>query len=170
MANIDDPRGFILRKVPGKTVRMNEYRKTANEVLYIGDLVKRVAAGTVQVCGAGVTSGIVGVCMQYHAAADTSPVLICDDPDAEYYAQATTYALTDDGINVDVAAGSPDTNLKRSGMEIDMSTGATTATLPFKVLGLAEGVNGGNVVGTDALIIVKLNATEGHPGSTGLTT
>jgi hypothetical protein len=171
MANTNDPRGFILRKVPGKAVRINSYPKTASEVLYPGDLVKRVDAGTVQVCGAGVTAGIVGVCVAYSAAADTT-VLVCDDPDAEYVGQCdgtTAFAAADIGQNVDVAAGTANTGLLRSGMLIDMATKGTTATLPFKILGLADGVNGdANTAAVNALLRVKLNASEGHAGATGV--
>lgn len=171
MANTNDPRGFLLYKMAGKDVRMAEYAKTASEVLYPGDLVKRVAAGTVEVCGAGVTSGIVGVCAAYAAAADAT-ALIIDDPDAVYQGQCdgtTAYAVADNGQNVDVAAGTPDTSLRQSGMLIDMATKNTTATLPFKILGLANGINGdANGAGVNALLLLKINATEGHPGSLGV--
>lgn len=172
MANTNAPRGFIPIKVGGKECLVNSYTKTAGEVLYPGDLVKRVAAGTVQVCGAGVSAGIVGVCAAYSAAASTDPVFVYDDPDALFIGQCdgtTAYAVADNGANVDVAAGTPDTSLNRSGMLIDMSTKATTATLPFKVMGLAPAINGGeNGAGVNALLILKLNASEAKPGSTGV--
>lgn len=171
MANTSDPRGFILHRTAGKPIVAKEYVKTASEVLYPGDLVKRVAAGTVQVCGAGVGSGIVGVCAAYAAAADAN-VLVYDDPDAIYVCEtdgSSAYAVADNGLNCDVAAGTPDTDLRRSGMLLDIATKATTATLPFKILGLAPGVNGAeNGAGVSATVFVKINATEGHPGSLGI--
>jgi hypothetical protein len=171
MANTNKPRGFIPYTNNGKALRTTTYTKTASAVLYEGDLVKRVAAGTVEVCGAGVTAGIVGVAARYSPASETT-VEIYDDPGAIYLAQVdgtTAYAVADNGQNVDVAAGTPDTTLNRSGMLIDMNTKNTTATLPFKVLGLANGINGDeNAAGVNALIKVQLNASEGKPGSTGI--
>lgn len=171
MANTNDPRGFLLYQGAGKVIRMREYAKTASAVLYPGDLLKRVAAGTVEVCGAGITAGIVGVCAAYSAAAETV-VQVYDDPDAVYQAQSdnvVAYAVADNGQNVDVAAGTPDTSLQQSGMLVDMATKGVTATLPFKILGLAPGVNGDpNAAGTNALLLVKINATEGHAGALGV--
>ncbi|TXH10641.1 MAG: hypothetical protein E6R04_04730 [Spirochaetes bacterium] len=172
MANTNDPRGFLPYKAGGKEVVAHYYAKTAGEVLYPGDLVKRVAAGTVQVAGAGIAAGIVGVCAAYSAAADTADVPVYDDPAGLFLGQCdgtTAYAVADNGQNVDVAAGTPDTSLRQSGMLIDMNTKNTTATLPFKIMGLAPGVNGGeNAAGVNALLILKLNASESHPGSTGV--
>lgn len=172
MANIADPMGFVPIKSAGKELTVGYYTKTASEVLYPGDLVKRVGAGTVQVCGAGITAGIVGVCAAYSAAADTALVPVYDDPNGEYIGQCdgtTAYAAADDGQNVDVAAGTPNTSLRRSGMMIDMNTKASTATLPFKILGLAPAVNSNdNVVGVSARLRLKLNAVEAKPGATGV--
>lgn len=172
MANYADPMGFVPYTAGGKERTVGFYTKTASEVLYPGDLVKRVAAGTVQVCGAGVTAGIVGVCAAYSAAADTNPVPVYDDPAGLFIGQCdgtTAYAAADDGQNVDVAAGTPSSTLLRSGMVIDMATKGTTATLPFKILGLAPLVNqSANGVGVSARLILKLNATETKPGSTGV--
>lgn len=171
MANTNKPRGFIPFTFGGKLLRTTTYTKTAAQVLYEGDLIKRVGAGTVEVCGAGVTAGIVGVCARYSPASETT-VEIYDDPDVVYQAQCdgtTAFAEADIGQNVDVAAGSPDTALNRSGMLIDMATKAATATLPFKILGLAAGINGDpNTAAVNALLLVKINATEGHAGATGV--
>ncbi len=49
MANTNDPRGFLLFQNQGKPIIGREYTKTAAAVLYPGDLVKRVGAGTVEV-------------------------------------------------------------------------------------------------------------------------
>lgn len=171
MANTADPRGFILVKAGGKETQQNNYAKTASAVVYEGDLVKRVAAGTVEVCGAGVTAGIVGIAARTSLAADTT-VDVYDDPDAEFVCQSdatTAYAVAMNGLNTDIAAGTPDTSLNRSGQVLDLNTAATTATLPIKVLGLAAGINGGeNGAGINALLRVKLNNTEAKAGTTGV--
>lgn len=172
MANIADPMGFVPVKTGGKELLVGYYPKTASEVLYPGDLVKMVAAGTVQVCGAGVTSGIVGVCAAYSAAADTADVPVYDEAGGEYIGQCdgtTAFAAADIGMNVDVAAGTPSTSLRRSGMVIDMATKAVTATLPFKIIGLAPQVNGNdNVVGVSARLRLRLNVSYNKAGVVGI--
>jgi hypothetical protein len=172
MANIADPMGFVPVKTGGKELTVNYHPKTAGEVIYPGDLVKRVAAGTVQVCGAGVTSGIVGVAAAYSAAASTDDVPVYDDPAGEYIGQCdgtTAFAAADIGMNVDVAAGTPNTGLKRSGMVIDMATKAVTATLPFKILGLAPAVNGNdNTAAVSARLRLLLNVSDRKTGTLGI--
>jgi hypothetical protein len=172
MANIADPMGFVPVTAGGKELTVKYYTKTAGAVLYPGDLVKRVAAGTVEVAGAGITAGLVGICAAYSAAAATDDVPIYDSPSGLFVGQCdatTAYAAADNGQNVDVAAGTPSTTLFRSGMVIDMATKNTTATLPFKILGLAPAVNlNDNVVGVSARLLLRFNASEAKPGSTGV--
>ncbi len=82
---------------------------------------------------------------------------------------STTIAAADYGLNVDVAAGTPDTSLLQSGMLLDMATAAVTATLPFKILGLAAGVNGDpNTAAANATLLVKINSVQGHFGALGV--
>lgn len=170
MANTNDPRGFILVKSDGKQVRTRTYAKTASQVLYEGDPIERVSAGTVDLAAAGSTTWV-GICAAFSPASATT-VELYDDPDAEFLVQTdgtTAYAVADNGLNADIAAGTPDTTLNRSGVIVDMATKATTATLPVKILGLAAGINGGeNGAGTNALIRVKLNQCERGAGVTGV--
>lgn len=172
MANTNDPRGFLPYTNGGKAIRTANYAKTASAVVYEGDLVKRVAAGTVETAGAGITAGIVGVAARTSLASDTT-VDVYDDPKAVYLCQTdgtTAYAVADNGQNADIAAGTPDTSLNRSGQLIDMATKNTTATLPFKILGLApQGINGAeNGAGVNATILVVLNNSEQGAGATGV--
>lgn len=170
MANTNDPRGFILVHSDGKAVKSRRYAKTTGAAVYEGDLVKRVAAGTVETAGAGATN-VVGVAARYASATDDT-LDVFDDPDATFKVQSdgtTAYAVADNGLNVDIAAGTPDTALNRSGQIVDMATKAVTATLPIKILGLAEGVNGGeNGAGVNALLLVKLNDVERNDGTVGI--
>jgi hypothetical protein len=155
----------------GKTVRTRRYAKTAAAVVYEGDLVKRVAAGTLQVAAAGDTDRIVGVAARTSLAAD-GYVDIIDDAEATFQAQSdgtTAYAVADNGQNVDIAAGTPDTSLEKSGQLVDMATKGTTATLPLKIIGLAPAINGGeNGAGVNALLLVKLNHVERGAGVAGI--
>jgi len=170
MANIDDPRGFRPYQWEGKTYRSREYTKTAAQTIYEGDLLKRVAAGTVQVHVNGDTDPIVGVAAHYSPAADTVMDVI-DDPEVTYVAQCSgTFAAADAGSNADVAAApSPDTDLNRSGQEVD-GTFATTATLPLKVFGLAPQINDepNDAGAANADLLVKINQSERTAGVAGI--
>lgn len=167
MANVVAPFGFRLFQTEGNSVRTRNYTKTA-AIIYEGDLVFRNNTGSVLRAPAG-SANIVGVAAHY-AAADATEIAIIDDPDATYQAQVdstTAYALADNGLNVDLAAGTAVGT--RSGQVINMATAATTATLPFKIIGLAPPINSnGNVVGVNATILVTLNQCERGAGSVGI--
>jgi hypothetical protein len=169
MANVDAPRGFRPYQAGGKQLRTRRYAKTADTAVYEGDLLQRVAAGTVEPAEAGETDTIVGVAARYSAASE-SYVDVYDDPDMTFIAQGDTadaVAATHYGQNVDILAGTPDSDLGRSGMELDISTAAETATLPIKILGLAPiNTNGvANALGVNAVVICKLNHTEQAAGA-----
>ena len=73
----------------------------------------------------------------YRRASTDRYLLVADDPNLVFEAQTmgATLATADIGLNaeVDVTAGS--TTSGASGMAVDLSTKAATATLPLKVLG-----------------------------------
>jgi hypothetical protein len=170
VANTNDPRGFKIWLGDGKAAHSRRYAKTA-AIIYEGDLVERTAAGTLQTATAGSSNRIVGVAVRYATAAD-GYIDVYDDPDATFTAQSdgtSAYAVADNGLNADIAAGTPDTALDRSGQVVDIATKAVTATLPVKILGLAAGVNGGeNGAGVNALLLVKLNHVERGAGVAGI--
>jgi len=173
MANLDAPRGFIPYKNAGKTVRIGYYIKTAGEEVFQGDPVKRVAAGTVQTYAPGDTEPLIGIAARHSLAADTEELQVYDDPEQEFVVQTdtgTAFAAADIGLNADSEAdhaGSATSGL--SGQEIDMSTANTTATLPFKVLGLAPQINSlENAAGVNADILVKINRHERGNLQTGV--
>jgi len=174
MANLDAPRGLRLLQLEGKVVRTREYAKTAGQIIYKGDLLMRVPAGTVQVYIAGTAAGAgipIGVATHHSLAAKTDPVSVTDDPEASYVIQtADAYAVADNGLNVDIAAApSANTSLNFSGQEVAMATKAATATLPLKLIGLANEINGAeNVAGANADVIVKINNVERGAGTTGI--
>lgn len=166
MANVDFPMGFKPYQSEGKTYRTRRYTKTAAVAVYEGDLLQRVAAGTVQTAAAGEADTIVGVAARFSAAAE-SYVDVYDDPEMTFIAQGDTadaVAATHYGQNVDILAGTPGTS--RSGQELDISTVAETATLPIKILGLAPTINGvANDLGVNANVLCKLNHTERAAGA-----
>lgn len=173
MANIDAPRGFVPVKNAGKVIRTSDYIKTAAAVIFQGDLVKRVAAGTVEAYAPGDTEPVIGVSAVYSPATSTDPVAVYDDPEQIFKAQTdtdTAFASADIGLNADAEAdhaGSTATGL--SGQEVDMSTALATATLPLKVLGLAAPINQEeNADGVNADILVKINRHEQGNLQTGV--
>ncbi len=174
MANLDAPRGLVLLQLEGKVVRTREYAKTAGQIIYKGDLVMRVPAGTVQayVAGTAPAAGIaIGVAAHHSLAANTDKIAIIDDPEASYVMQtADAYAVADNGLNADIAAApSANTSLNFSGQEVDMATKAATATLPLKLIELANEINGAeNVAGVNADVIVKINSVERGAGTVGI--
>lgn len=165
MANANKPQGFELSSSEGKDYRTNVYRKKAGDVIAIGDPVAIAATGDVELYDAADGAGLLGVSLEYKAATDTSDILICDDPDAIYEVMALgDFQLADIFQNADIDAG---TLVNRhSGSSIDMSTKGTTATLPFKLLGLVP--REGNVVGSYARIKVKPNQHAFNAGVAGI--
>lgn len=170
MANVNDPRGFLLYQNEGKVVRTRQYAKTTGVIVYQGDLLFRVAAGTVQTAGAGAANHV-GVAARFAASADAT-IDVIDDGEASFVTQCdgvTAYAVADNGQNVDIAAGTPDTSLNTSGQLVNMATKGVTATLPLKILGLAPTINGqANDAGVNAGLLVKFNQVESHAGTVGI--
>lgn len=84
------------------------------------------------------------------ASTNTVEVYLINDPNARFLAQvggssSTGLAVTDTGANVQFAYGTPNTMSGVSGAYIDITvTPTTTATLPFKVVGLVTSPPGAN--------------------------
>ena len=167
MANYDRPRGF---EPKGEVLRSNVYVAGGN--IYPGDMVKRDANGKVVVVddsAATYSSACLGVAAG--KAETDDDVTVFDHPDQLFVAQAddaTIDAQTDINLNYSILAADPDTTYKLSRMEIDASTGATTATLPLKLLGIDKAVN--NALGAQVDCIVKINNHElaGGTGTAGV--
>jgi hypothetical protein len=146
--------------------------------LYVGDPVVKAgsadANGVATVtqaaaAGAGTSliSGIVvgfgpaadGTVPKYRAASTAATVLVCTDPSMMFEVQEDAVggalAAADVGLNADiiVAAGSSTTG--RSGVQLDTSTKATTATLPLKIMGFVQRPD--NAIGANAKVLVKIN-------------
>lgn len=87
---------------------------------------------------------------------------VVNDPNAQFICQAggtnVGFASLNQNIQLNVGTGSTATGI--SGMYVE--TPATTATLPFRIVGLVAdppGVNGTNITGTYNLVIVQFNNT-----------
>lgn len=162
MANIDKPNGACPK---GEPLRCNEY--TAGGEIGIGDLVKFNSSGQVIALAAS-TDAACGVAASY-ASASGVKVQVWDHPDQLFLMQSddsTIDALTDINLNYEVVVGAVAS--RHSIMEIDGSTGATTATLPLKVLGLSPEAK--NAYGANARCVCKINNHQlaSHTGTAGV--
>lgn len=158
MANLDQPRGF---RPAGTVLSASAYR--AGGTIYPGDLVKLNSDGNAVVVEAGDAS--CGAALSY--ATSGQDVIVADDPSQKFVAQADDASIdaqTDINLNYNVLATAGSVMYKMSRMEIDASTGATTATLPLKVLSVERRVD--NELGASVECVVKINNHQ-LAGSTG---
>lgn len=163
MANANKPQGFELAQSEGKQYRTRRYKKATGDEIAIGDPVAIKDTGDVELFDNGDTAGLLGVALEYKAGTDVSDILICDDPEAVYEVMVlANFAAADVFQNADVDAGTVANN--RSGASIKGL--ATTATLPFKIIGLVP--REGNVVGSFARVYVKPNQHAFKAGVAGI--
>ena len=145
MANTSQPHGF--RAISGP-YRAREYTKSSSSTaIGVGDLVFLQTDGTIARCAAG-PSQVCGVALTPSPASTADTVLVSDHPDTVYEAQTDgssggggviINAVTALFCNADVVDGTPVNG--HSIQQINESTGATTATLPLKILRLYKAVN-----------------------------
>jgi hypothetical protein len=155
---------------------------TDGTAVYIGDLVK--LAGSADAKGYYATVGLaaandsvlgpvvaveanmdnLNITGLYRAASTARYVYVADDPDLLFEAEVSngTPAVTDVGLNVDFAVGTPSALTATSGMYIDFGTEATTSTLPLKIHGFAPRED--NEVGASAKLLVSINKHQRAPG------
>jgi hypothetical protein len=162
MANTNAPAGAILLDSEGKAFHGRRFVKKSGNAIYPGDFVIQDATGTVDVAAAN--GVMLGVALEYAAAASTAEILVCDDPAAVYEIQVDgNVAQTDVFANADIVATTGDTALLRSKHVLQSSSIATTNTLPLKILGLSK--VGSNAFGSYAKVKVKINK---HAYSSGV--
>jgi hypothetical protein len=177
---------------------INTYFVPASDAtaLFVGDLVKlagdaRAASGVPTVTRAGATDQVLGVVVGiafegigdvtnmpvvtnlntpvYRAASTDAYILVADDPNLVLEAQVSgSIATADIGLNVSplIAAGSTVTG--NSGFAIDMTTKATTATLPLKLVGIKNSPDN-SVTDTyvRALVTINNHVFKGGTGTSG---
>jgi len=97
--------------------------------------------------------------LKYSPASTLSYVCVIDAPDMIYEIQEDggggDIAVADIGLNCEVIVGAGNTTTGLSAMELDSSDVANTATLPIRILRLADRED--NAVGAYAKWLVKLN-------------
>lgn len=137
MPNRDTPNG--LRPLRGPFREETYTLEASNAVIGKGDLLELKADGTVG-RAAATTVATIGVALEPKAASSTDgKILVSDHPETIYVAQTddgtgTLTAQTGVNLNADIVVTDATNGVSR--MEIDESSGATTATLPLKVVGL----------------------------------
>jgi len=148
-----------------------------------GGLAKGVRS-VVQAAAAGVgTLNVVGVVVgfktdptnlntpQYRAGSTGRYVLVADDPNTIFEVQEDAVGgalgVADVGLNADIIVGAGSTATGASGMQLDTSTKATTATLPLKVIGFSQRQDNepGNAL---AKVLVKINTHAAANGIAGV--
>ena len=170
MANQDAAFGLRpVKRIGGTpyTGGQSRYRIAANygTAIFQGDMVAQVTGGGVEIHADGGTVPIVGVfngCRYtdpttkketfsnfYPASTNASDIeaFIIDDPNVVFEIQADeAFPVADLLGNFDtIKTNSGSTKTGISGDEVDVSTGATTATLPLKVIDISQDPNNQDV-------------------------
>ena len=183
MANKDAAFGLKPSRMMGGgayTGGQSRYRIANNQsgAIFQGDLVKQLTGGTVSRAAASSTVPVVGVfngcqftdptskevTFSNHypgsvAAADIIAFVI-DDPDVVFEVQADdTFPVADLFGNFDIVDQSPtgDTSSGRSNVELDVTTGATTTTLPLKAIDISQDPDNSDVgnANTNVMVVIQ---------------
>lgn len=189
MANTSRINGF--RPVKSKTgapyngmANLYYFPASDGTAAYVGDPVKLAGsadadgfAPTIALAAAG--DAIVGVVVgfmanpdnlnvggTYRAASTARYAWVADDPNLLFEVEASngTPAVTDVGLNINHAVGTPSATFGKSGAYVDFGTEATTSNLTFKIYGFAPRVD--NEVGASAKMIVGINLHQHATGGT----
>ena len=157
----------------------SRYRIANNQsgAIFQGDLVKQLTGGTVSRAAASSTVPVVGVFngCQYtdpttseqvfsnyypgSIAADDIIAFIVDDPNVVFEVQADdTFPVADLFGNFDIVDQSTtgDTRSGRSNMELDVTTGATTTTLPLKAIDISQDPDNDDVASANTNVMVVI--------------
>jgi len=150
----------------GPALRLRPY--VADGIIYAGQPVKLAATG--KISAAAASDALCGVAATY-ASADGATVMVWDHPNQEFVMQsddATIDAATDLNLNYNFVVGTHNTTYRRANVQIDGDTGATSSTLPLKVLRAVADVDsvlGSNV---DCVFIINNHQYKGGTGTAGV--
>ena len=160
-----------------------------NTAIYQGDIVAAVTAGNVERIAAGGSGYVLGVfngCFYTDpntskptwsnkypastAASDiaafviTDPLIICEIQADAAFPRADLFG------NFDIVDSSPvgDAYSGRSALELDVTTGATTATLPIKAIEISQDPENSDVDSANTNVLVTINNSLFSAGTTGL--
>ena len=159
----------------------------ATTPIFQGDLVTQLTAGVIGRHAATGTVPIVGVFNgvqytdpttgeqvfknTYPGSISASDIIasVIDDPNVVFEVQADdTFPVADLFGNFDIVDGSPvgDTKSGRSNLELDVTSGATTATLPLKAIDISQDPDNDDVASsnTNVLCVIQ-NHIMGQKGA-----
>tara|TARA_E500000318_G_C3552098_1_gene209332 strand:+ start:1214 stop:1801 length:588 start_codon:yes stop_codon:yes gene_type:complete len=194
MANKDASFGLKpLRSGNGSdlTGMQNKYRiaSGATTPIFQGDLVEALTAGTIGRMAAsdgGFVLGVFNGCRytdpttkketfsnSYPGSIAASDIecFVIDAPHAVFEIQANAaFPVADLFGNFDIVDQSPvgDTNSGISRMELSVTTGATTATLPLKAIDISQDPENSDVSSANTNVVVKINNHLFSAGTAGL--
>jgi hypothetical protein len=161
----------------------------ATTPIYQGDLVTQLTAGVLGRHAATGTVPIIGVFngVQYTDPTTSEQVFknyypgsisasdivanIVDDPNVVFEVQAdAAFPVADLFGNFDIVDGSPvgDTKSGRSNTELDVTTGATTATLPLKAIDISQDPLNSDVGSANTNVLCVIQNSLGGQKSAGL--
>ena len=145
--------------------------------IFQGDLVKQVTGGGIERAAASSTVPVVGVfngvqytdpttgeqvfANHYPGSISASDIIafIVDDPNVVFEVQSDdTFPVADLFGNFDIVDQSTtgDTASGRSNMELDVSTGATTTTLPLKAIDISQDPDNDDVASSNTNVLVVI--------------
>jgi len=194
MANKDRAFGLRpVRKLSGEYYAGGQNKFTIassyGTAIYQGDIVAAVTAGNVERIAAGGSGYVLGVfngCFYTDpntskptwsnkypastAASDiaafviTDPLIICEIQADAAFPRADLFG------NFDIVDSSPvgDAYSGRSALELDVTTGATTATLPIKAIEISQDPENSDVGSANTNVLVTINNSLFSAGTTGL--
>lgn len=171
MANTNKVNGFRPVRYLNGAKYNGQFRKyiipaSDGTALFVGDLVKLSTAGSDEGYTAVVQAAAGDACIgavvgfevdpanlntpQYRTASTKRVVYVADDPALVFEAQedgdTDPLETADIGLNVSFVVAAGSTTTGASGMQIDSTSHATTATLPLRLLGLAQRPDNENVL------------------------
>lgn len=191
MANQDASFGLRPVRTSENSQRQNRYRIASSyaTAIYQGDLVAAVTGGGIERVAAGGSGLILGV---FNGCSYTDPTTgkptwsnyypggvaasdimasVIDDPNATFEIQANAaFPIADLFGNFDIVDQSPvgSTASGNSRLELAVSTGATTATLPLKAIDISQDPENSDVSSANTNVIVKINNHLFSAGTAGL--
>jgi hypothetical protein len=174
MPNVDAPHGFRpIRTVDGGCIIANEHTlSSTNGSIGIGDLVVVDTNGVVtgRAAAAAAAGTVLGVSAEPKAANAGGTILVWDSPNIVFEGQVddttgTATAQTCVYANIEIINTAPSGGISQQ--ELDESSAAVTATLPFKIIGLHKRV--GNAFGQFNCLEVVLNKSVHRAGGDGAT-
>jgi hypothetical protein len=166
MANKDRPNGFTpIRHLTGGEIRCEEYIVTTGQIIYRGDVVKLVDAGTVEECDAADGVLAIGIAAEYvddSGSAGGKLIRIYNDPHIVFAVQSTD-GITTAADHIGETADHLDTNGSSVTLQSAHEINTVGTNLQFRIIGLVPKVD--NAWGEFSEVEVVFNEHQHKDGS-----